>query len=177
MPALEVHTARLRMVAATEELLRLELDSPSAFAARLNAALPEDWPPGEYDRDAIQFFLEQMIAGGDDAAGWYGWYLLLNGDQSGSSQLVGCGGYMGPPDNAGEVEIGYSLCARWRGQGLAKEVVGALVENAWRRGALTVVAHTHSGNAASIAVLSAHGFLPTPDEASQMLRFAISRER
>jgi RimJ/RimL family protein N-acetyltransferase len=173
--ALEFRTERLRMVAATEELLRLELDAPSAFAARLNTALPEDWPPGEYDRDAIQFFLDQTIAGGDNVAGWYGWYLLLDAQQCDGSLLAGCGGYIGPPDKAGQVEIGYSLCARWRGQGLAKEVADALVENAWRRGAQTIVAHTDPDNSASIGVLRACGFQQLPDDSSSMLLFSISR--
>jgi RimJ/RimL family protein N-acetyltransferase len=175
MQALEFRTERLRMVAATAELLKLELDAPSAFAARLNAALPEDWPPGEYDRDAIQFFLEQTIAGGDSATGWYGWYLLLEPKESNNSVLVGCGGYIGPPDEAGQVEIGYSLCAQWRGQGLVKEAIGALIENAWQRGAKTVVAHADPQNAASIGVLRACGFQQLPDDSSPMLLFSISR--
>jgi RimJ/RimL family protein N-acetyltransferase len=162
------------MVPATAELLRLELDDPPSFATRLNAQLPSDWPPGEYDRDAIQFFLERTIAGGDSAAGWYGWYLLLDRRERGGSFLVGCGGYLGPPDEAGRVEIGYSICERWRGQGLAGEVVTELVENAGRRGAQTVQAHAHPDNAASIAVLRACGFRQAPDEAPDMLLFAIS---
>ncbi|MGO8757053.1 MAG: GNAT family N-acetyltransferase [Terracidiphilus sp.] len=159
------------MAPATAELLRLELDDPTAFAEQLNAVLPDDWPPGEYDRDAIQFFLDRTVAGGDSAAGWYGWYLLLDTGERGDSLLVGCAGYLGPPDEAGRVEIGYSVCERWRGQGLAKEVVGGLVENAGRRGAQTVQAHAHPENAASIAVLRACGFQPVPEESSDMLLF------
>jgi RimJ/RimL family protein N-acetyltransferase len=174
MQALEFRTERLRMVAATEELLRLELEAPSAFAEHLHAALPEDWPPGEWDRGAIQFFLEQMIAGGDSAAGWYGWYLLLDAQEN-NSILAGCGGYFGPPDEAGQVEIGYSLCAQWRGQGLAKEAIGALVENAWRRGAQTIVAHTDPQNTASLGVLRACGFQQRPDDSSLLLLFSIGR--
>jgi len=162
------------MTPATALLLRLELDDPAIFAARLNAEPPGDWPPGEYDRDAIQFFLERTIAGGEGAVGWYGWYLLLDSDQRGLSLLVGSAGYLGPPDEAGRVEIGYSLCERWRGQGLAKEVVIALVESARQRGARTVQAHAHPGNAASIAVLRACGFQPVPGQASELLSFAIA---
>jgi RimJ/RimL family protein N-acetyltransferase len=175
MQALEFRTKRLRMVAATPELLQLELDAPSVFSDRLNAALPEDWPPGEYDRDAIRFFLEQTIAGGNSVAGWFGWYLLLDAEEGDGSFLAGCGGYIGPPDAVGQVEIGYSLCARWRGQGLAKEAIGALVENAWQRGAQTVVAHTDPQNSASIGVLLACGFQQLADDSSPMLLFSISR--
>jgi ribosomal-protein-alanine N-acetyltransferase len=173
MQALEFRTERMRMVAATAELLRLELEAPVTFAARLNAALPEDWPPGEWDRGAIQFFLEQLIAGGDSTAGWYSWYLLLDAAEGDNSVLAGCGGYFGPPDEAGQVEIGYSLCTQWRGQGLVKEALNALIENAWRRGAQTVVAHSDPENAASIGVLHACGFQQLPDDTSPMLLFSI----
>jgi len=105
------------MMPATAETLHLELDDPAAFATLLGVRLPQDWPPGEYDRDAIQFFLEKMIEGGPEAVGWYGWYAILEGSEP---ALVGCGGYLGPPDESGCVEIGYSICERWRGQGLAR---------------------------------------------------------
>jgi RimJ/RimL family protein N-acetyltransferase len=171
---LEIRTERFRLVAATAELLRLELDNPAAFAARFNARLPDDWPPGEYDRDAIQFFLDQTIAGGEGAAGWYGWYLLRDTEEHGKNLLVGCAGYLGPPNEAGRVEIGYSICEHWRGQGVAKEIVSGLVENAGRRGAQTVQAHANPENAASIAVLRASGFRLEDEEDSNQLLFAIS---
>ncbi|MDR3754812.1 MAG: GNAT family N-acetyltransferase [Terracidiphilus sp.] len=172
---LEIRTRRFRLVSATAELLRFELDDPAAFAARLDARMPDDWPPGEYDRDAIQFFLDRTIAGGDSAAGWYGWYLLFDEEDGGKSLLVGCAGYLGPPDEAGRVEIGYSICEDWRGQGVAKEIVGGLVENAGQRGVQTVQAHANPENAASIAVLLACGFRPAAEEDSNQLLFAISR--
>ena len=171
---LEIRTERFRLVSATAEMLRLELDNPAAFAARFNAKLPDDWPPGEYDRGAIQYFLEQTIAGGQSADGWCGWYLLRDTEERGESLLVGCAGYLGPPDEAGRVEIGYSICEQWRGQGVAKEIVAALVENAARRGAQTAQAHADPENAASIAVLLACGFRPAAEEASNQLLFAIS---
>jgi RimJ/RimL family protein N-acetyltransferase len=163
------------MAIATAELLRLELNDPAAFATRLDVVLSEDWPPGEYDSGAIQFFLEQTIAGGDAAAGWYGWYLLLDREESSDCLLVGCAGYLGPPDEAGRVEIGYSLCEQWRGQGLAKEVVRGLVENALRRGATIVQAHTDPQNAASIAVLRACGFQLIAEKDANLLLFTVNR--
>jgi len=169
----EILTARLRLTPATQESLRLELNDAPAFAALLGATLPEDWPPGEYDRDAIQFFLERMIEGGKDAVGWYGWYAILNGEEP--AVLVGCGGYLGSPDEAGCVEIGYSISERWRGQGLAKELVQALVNRAWTFGARKIVAHTTEANPASIAVLRSCGFQQAISSEKEQLHFEIVR--
>ena len=168
-----IFTDRLRLVPATPETLRLELDDPAAFAAHLGVSLPQDWPPGEYDRDAIQFFLEKLIEGGPAAVGWYGWYAILEGSEP--AVLVGCGGYLGAPDETGSEEIGYSICEQWRGQGLAKELVQALIDRAWTLGAKKIMAHTTVANPASIAVLQSCGFRQTQGSDSDPLQFEISR--
>jgi RimJ/RimL family protein N-acetyltransferase len=160
------------MMPATAETLHLELDDPAAFATLLGVRLPQDWPPGEYDRGAIQFFLEKMIEGGPKAVGWYGWYAILEGSEP--AALVGCGGYLGPPDEAGCVEIGYSICEQWRGQGLAKELVQALVDRALALGAKKIVAHTTEANPASIAVLLGCGFQQAVSSDTEQLQFEIA---
>jgi uroporphyrinogen-III synthase/uroporphyrinogen III methyltransferase/synthase len=170
-----IRTARLRLTPSTEESLRLELDDAAGFTALLGVSLPEDWPPGEYDRDAIHFFLEKLIEGGQQAVGCYGWYAILQGSEP--AALVGCGGYLGPPDEAGMVEIGYSICEHWRGQGLAKELVQALVDRAWALGAVKIVAHTTAENPASIAVLRGCGFHQAVRSEAEQLQFEIVHAR
>ena len=165
-------TARLKLTPATQELLQLELDDKAAFAAHFGVSLPRDWPPGEYDRDAIRFFLEKLIEGGPESVGWYGWYAFLNDREP--AALIGCGGYLGPPDEAGCVEIGYSICEQWRGQGLAKELVQALVERAWAQGATKIVAHTSRENPASVAVMRSCGFQQAPVSEQGQLQFEIA---
>jgi len=169
----DILTARLRLTPATELSHCLELDDQSAFAALLGVALPQGWPPGEYDRDAIQFFLDKLIEGGPEAIGWYSWYAILEGSEP--AVLVGCGGYLGAPDETGCTEIGYSICEQWRGQGLAKELVQALVNRAWTHGAEKIVAHTSLENPASIAVLQRCGFQQTLGSDEELLRFEIVR--
>ena len=166
-----IPTARLTLMPATQALLQLELSDKVAFAARLGVRLPEDWPPGEYDADAIQFFLEKLTEGGPDAAGWYGWYAILKDASGEPNALVGCAGYLGPPDETGSVEIGYSICERWRGLGLAKELVRALMDNALKLGANKIVAHTSEANPASISVLRSCGFQQKPSTDPSVLQF------
>jgi ribosomal-protein-alanine N-acetyltransferase len=72
--------------------------------------------------------------------------------------VVGAGGYKGPPESAGAVEIAYGVEPGHRGRGYAKEAVAALVEFALGAGARVVRAHTRPENGASARVLAACGF-------------------
>ncbi|GAA3945567.1 GNAT family N-acetyltransferase [Hymenobacter algoricola] len=167
MIPLITHTPRLTLIAASRALLIAELQKPRYFPVLLGAALPADWPPGEYDQAAAEFFLAQLTAGGRDAAGWYGWYAIRKVTPDTPATLVGAGGYLGPPDAAGTAEIGYSISADWRGQGLGTELVAGLIRQAEQTGMVRrLLAHTEPGNAASRQVLLRNGFqpdLPAPD--------------
>ena len=172
-----IPTARLTLIPAIQILLQLELNDKAAFAARLGVRLPDDWPPGEYDSDAIQFFLDKLSEEGPDSVGWYGWYALLQDSSNVASVLVGCGGYLGPPDETGSVEIGYSICRRWRGKGLARELVQALTDNALGLGAQRIVARASEANPASISVLLSCGFQQKPSTDPCVLQFEYAHSR
>jgi ribosomal-protein-alanine N-acetyltransferase len=159
MIPLIVQTPRLLILAASRALLTAELHKPQYFPVLLGAVLPADWPPGNYDREAMQYFLEKLTAGGREAAGWYGWYALRKAEGDTPRTLVGTGGFMGPPDAAGTAEIGYTIAADWRGQGLATEMVGGLVQQAAATGQVRrLVAHTRADNPTSQQVLVRNGF-------------------
>jgi RimJ/RimL family protein N-acetyltransferase len=80
-------------------------------------------------------------------------------DAEAPATLVAGGGYFGPPDEEGTVEIGYSVAPEWRGRGIARELAAALVARAWATpGVRRVVARTDETNAASMAVLHHCGF-------------------
>jgi RimJ/RimL family protein N-acetyltransferase len=161
----ELHTTRLRLVAATVELLDADPGEPDRLAALLGVTELSDWPPtgSDYDRDAIDLFRAQLLA--DPAlVGWNTYYACWG------EALVGCGGYFGPPA-ARAVEIGYAIGRPWRRQGLASELVGALVARASSCGVERVVAHTRPDNAASRAVLAGNGFLEVVSDQPDHLRF------
>lgn len=167
----------LRLVAATAQLAAAELAGPHKLAALLRAEVGPGWPPGEYDRDAQQFFLERLTQGGEAAAGWYCWYALLDRGPGRSPAMVGAGGYLGPPDGQGVVEIGFSVLPAWQGQGLATAMAADLVENAFRDDRVrTVAAQTFDSNMPSRKVLEKCGFLFTGmDQASGTMRYEMSR--
>lgn len=152
-------TRRLQLIPASRAHVEAELCGNAAFSELLGAIVPASWPPGEYDRDAQQYFLDSLTAAGDAGTGWFGWYGVLRADDANAPTLVGCGGYFGPPSAEGVVEIGYSICTEQQGNGYASELTRALVEHVIQHeGVSRVIAHTHDTNGASMGVLRNCGF-------------------
>ena len=96
-------TERLTLYAATEDLLNAELSNRTRLSRLLGAEIPADWPPELLDEQAVSNTLEKIVEH-DDHAGWWLWFVLLEGD--GSRTLIGVAGYKGPPDESGTVELG-----------------------------------------------------------------------
>lgn len=156
-----LQTDRLKLIAATAEHVRTELEDPDRLPQLLDADVSPAWPPGEYDRPAMEFFLSCFEAGGEAVEGWY--VVCANEPNSlrsnSSHSLVGVGGYLGPPDAVRTVEVGYSVLSEWQHCGYASEMVQALVAHAFTFLAVKQVrAHTHNDNPASIKVLLNSGF-------------------
>jgi RimJ/RimL family protein N-acetyltransferase len=173
---LSVRTPRLELIAATLELLEAELAGPEALGAKLGVSVPNSWPPGEYDHDALDFFLSRIFTYGPSVVGWYNWYAIVVGADGQRESLVAGAGYMGPPLED-LVEIGYSVVPEARGRGFATEIVEGLVTHALAvDGVHMVIAHTLASNATSQGVLRRAGFLAAgPGMEPGVLRFERSR--
>jgi ribosomal-protein-alanine N-acetyltransferase len=155
---LVVQTPRLDLVAATLAHIDAELKNRSVLGRLLGASVPEDWPPGEYDRDAQQVIRAQLLSGGPSHVGWLVWYAITRNQDGQREALIAGAGFLGPPSNAA-VEIGYSVVQAARGHGYATEIVRALVAHAFEHAAVhEVVAHTSDENVASTQVLLHCGF-------------------
>lgn len=171
-----LYSPRLLFVAASPALLQAELSSTNELARMLNVAIPADWPPGEYDQDAMHFFLDQLVTGGPDVAGWYSWYVVAYPTGNKPATLVAGAGYFGPPNAFGVLEIGYSVSAGWQRRGLATEIVTTLVGQGWQHLQVKqIIAHTLPENVASIGVLTKNGFLPTASDDPEKLCFELFR--
>jgi len=169
---LRIETQRLTLIPQTLEHLRIELEEPSRLGALLGARVPEGWPPGEYDRDAMEFFRSKLESDPQLYDGWLGWYVVT---RDVTPTLIAGAGFMGPPED-GAVEIGYSVVAEARGAGYATEIVGALVRRAFESDSVQrVVAETAATNEASQRVLERNGFTPEGPGRAANLRFQKSR--
>jgi [ribosomal protein S5]-alanine N-acetyltransferase len=159
LKSVKISTHRLELVAATLDHIYAEIEAPERLASLLGATVGPGWPPGEYDRGAQEFFRDRLREGGSGAIGWYNWYAIRRGGHDEASVLIGAGGYVGPPNGDGVVEIGFSMMPHWRGMGYAMEMVEELIANALADPRVrTVVARTSKENPASCRVLNKAGF-------------------
>ena len=145
-----LHTQRLRLVPATAETIVLDLSGHDQLGVMLGCTVPVDWPHDDA-RDVLPMF-EAALRDRPEEVGWWGWYWITAG-QSGAV-LVGGGGFLGPPNAAGVVVVGYSTLARYRRLGFAGEAVDALTVHALSQpGVRRVEAECHPQNVGSLGVL------------------------
>ncbi|HET9438767.1 MAG TPA: GNAT family protein [Longimicrobiales bacterium] len=154
---MHIITPRLHLIPATLELLNAEQRGPAALSAFIGAYVPPNWPPDLYDEPAMRWTMDQLAKPHADGR-WYLHYFVLQSRNSAPDVVVGAGGYVGPPDPAGVVEIGYSILPEYQRRGLAAEAAAGLANNAFLKKARVVVAHTLEGDPASGGVLMKNGF-------------------
>lgn len=164
---------RLRLVAATRELVLADLEYGQALGAQLAADVPHNWPPDLYDREAMNYALRQL----EDPAGqgWSLWYLIAAFE--GRDELIGICGFKGRPNVAGSVEIGYSILRQYRNLGFATEAVDRLVQWAFsHQNVVEVSAETLPHLQSSIRVMKKNGFVHTgPGSEQGVIRYAVCR--
>jgi RimJ/RimL family protein N-acetyltransferase len=82
--------------------------------------------------------------------------------------VVGDIGFFGPPNEAGEMETGYSVVPSRRGRGYATEALGGLTRWAFEQPEVTAIAAgTDPANVVSQRVLVRAGFRETPAEPAE----------
>jgi RimJ/RimL family protein N-acetyltransferase len=144
---------------------RVELRQVPAGLARVLADPEADDPDSQSwahgyplpgTRMAARNFVRQAEAAGDGGNGQWGMFQIILRD---TGEVIGDIGFHGPPDEAGTVEIGYSIVDQYRGRGLVGESAMAICGLAWSRPGVTrITAQTQEGNAASAGVLRHAGF-------------------
>ncbi|MEO1039188.1 MAG: GNAT family N-acetyltransferase [Pseudomonadota bacterium] len=155
---IEVHTERLTLVALDRELVRLQVEDRRAFFQTLGASFEAAWPPVSTDEPKLAEKLELLERAPEDI-GWRGWVVLMAVTPGAPMRAVGVGGFHGPPDARGRVEVGYAMSPSFREQGLATEAVEALVGWAFAQGGVSFIqARTLEHLAASRRVLEKTGF-------------------
>jgi RimJ/RimL family protein N-acetyltransferase len=172
MDRLTLSTPRLKLIAGSAELLNMEWTEPAKFARELDVRVPDDWPPGLYDEDARRYF-EDRFEADPDSAEWLIWYVV----EASGRVLIGSFGFLGRPDQEGQVVLGYSVAEPYQRKGYATEAAGELVRWAFEHPAVTcVLADTFPQLEGSIKVLQRNGFQQVgagPDEGS--IRFRLDR--
>jgi [ribosomal protein S5]-alanine N-acetyltransferase len=158
VPTARIRTARLELIAASADVTANEAAGVPDWFVPLGVGGPESWPP-PFNDQLSQTWFARRIARGRTETGWLLWYVLRRGDTMFGPVLIGNGGFTGPPDRHGSVELGYSLLPSWHGQGYGTELAGALVTWAFGHAHVArVLAVTYPSLIPSIRVLEKNGF-------------------
>ena len=131
-------TKRLELIAGTSDLVRAQISDRERFARLLEARVPRPREQ-EPDHEETMENMAQPLEKRPEQAGWWCWYFVLHNRVTGSRVLIGNGGFKGPPDDEGTVEIGYSLLQPYRDKGYTTEAVKALLSWAFGHPEVTLV--------------------------------------
>jgi ribosomal-protein-alanine N-acetyltransferase len=119
----------------------------------LGATLPTEWPLP----DLLDVLPLQAAASPETEC--FGVWVMIERD---SGSVVGDIGFIGPPDEAGSIEVGYSVIPDRRRRGYATEAADAIVEWALSQPDVQIiVAGCDSDNAPSVRMLERLGFRRT----------------
>jgi RimJ/RimL family protein N-acetyltransferase len=127
-------------------------DEAKAMAAGETFDWFADGYPRQDDLDGIGMGVNERLPADDRR--WGARHIIRRTD----GLAVGSLGFFGPPDETGEVEIGYGLVESARRQGLITEAIALAVGAAEATGA-RVMAHTDAGNLPSQGALLKSGFV------------------
>jgi [ribosomal protein S5]-alanine N-acetyltransferase len=161
------------ILAATLASLDAEDADAGSLASLLDVLPPKSWPP-QFNGPATRLWMRRLLTDHSAEPGYGSWYVVADGT------LAGICGYKGPPNAAGEVEIGYSIVESEQRKSIGSAAVRLLVARAFRDPRVTaVIAETIPALIASQKVLQRCGFALVsrrPDEAlGEILRFARLR--
>lgn len=137
--------------------------------------MPASWPPEFLDSPSLEFILERLGKGPEQASWWLYFAILVHGP--GGRTLIGSAGYKGPPSADGMLEVGYGIVREQQRQGYASEAVRGLLAHAFALSAVNrVIAETLPELVASIGVLRKCGFrLTGPGSEPGVIRFELTR--
>jgi ribosomal-protein-alanine N-acetyltransferase len=123
-----IETPRLRLIPCELSHFQAILTDQGRLEQLLGVTVLEDSFdfPGVASVETMRFLRDHLRAN-PEVLGWWAYLFVHVGD----NVLIGMGGYKGGADEAGMVEIGYSIVPAYRGRGLATEAARGLIDNAF----------------------------------------------
>lgn len=147
-----LETSRLLIKPFTLAMMRAAVKGPATFRQVAEVNVEAGYPAADY-LAMFPFKIEHMTANPEALA--FECFVILKETNTIMADI----GFKGGPDAAGRMDIGYSVMPRYRGCGLATEMVKAMT--AWGKrqpGVKTLTAHCDKANQASYRVLRNAGF-------------------
>ncbi len=148
-----IETERLTLIALKPDMLRLLADDIPALERELSCVYDAEKIDGHM-LDITRKQYEVALADPENYV-WHSFFLFLRREDR---TVVGSADFKAPPDENGDVEIGYGLGESQRGRGYMTEAVSAMCRWAKENGAKRVIAETLTDNEKSQNVLKRCGF-------------------
>lgn len=170
----DILTPRLELMAITLEMIRAGFAKSPDFAELVNAELPVDWPPADWDDHAYEYMVDKMTRY-PNSHGW-GRYIALKPTEGGRRILIGTCGATLPIELNDDPEIGYGVLPAYQRRGYASEAVAALIEWIFSHPHVrSVNAQTFPHLQPSLGVMAKNGFQfvgpgPGPEEGTVLYR-------
>ncbi len=142
-----MHDRRIKLINCTQNIIESMLKGDAALAEALQANVPTAW--SEFGHSAFRYTLDQIARNPTSVIWWTYLPILLE-----SNTLIGSCGFKGPPNDKGQVEIGYEVAKAYCDRGYATEIAELLIEKAFRyKEVQHILAHTLAEENASVKVL------------------------
>lgn len=123
----DLKTKRLRMVSWNKELALAAIEDKSRLSQLLDLEVPNDFPSQPVREFVLPMTLKDLEQ--DPSIGqWSGMIAHVS-----NAILIGSMGFKSPPDQLGNVEIGYDIIPEYQGHGYATEMAQALIEWAFHQ--------------------------------------------
>ena len=151
---------RLALLALDRELANLQAASRTAFFNAIAVVHEPLWPPSPFEPQSLEW-ARNHLEHDAEGEGWYGWVMLANEGELAPPRLVGLAALIGRPDDEGDVELAFGLCAQFKGRGYSAEAVRALAGWALSNGAKRVIVHLDAEDFGAAHVLRSSGFFDT----------------
>ena len=118
-----IETEHLKLIPCELAHFEAILHDPARLERMLGISIADGWI--EFP-EAISYGYEYLKTH-TDARGWWTYLFIHRANRA----LIGTGGFKGPANDAGMVEIGYSISPQYRNRGLATEAARGLVQYAF----------------------------------------------
>lgn len=149
-------TERLELIPVTKELCTAELSSSKELGEKLNAFVPDAWPPALVTPETLQEFIALLAVPGGSR--FFAYYWVTTGNNPGGRILIGSGGILIKEDRV--PELGYSVLDEFQCRGYGTEAVRMIIE--WLKREFSpafIRAYTFPFLIGSIRVLQKNGFV------------------
>jgi len=167
----ELQTARLRLIALDLENFRMSLNDPRKVEENLGLESTNQVLDGPL-REAVGQMLDGVAEDKENNL-WHTLWRIVAKDKN---RIVGGLDFKGPPDDNGEVQVGYGVQPAHRGKGYMAEALQEAVRWALSHPQVSaVLAETEGTNPASHRVLEKVGFVRRRD-AGEMVWWRMGRD-